>query len=172
MSFIDKCRPRIKPIPEGTKFSDWPVWLSTWFGAGLLRPAPGTLGTIAALPVGYLIVCLGGWVALALCALGLLCIGIVAADRYGKKSGEPDDQSIVVDEVIGVWIAAIPAEKFPYCWLAAFVLFRLFDITKPWPASYFDRKKRGGVDVMMDDVIAGIYAFLGVATLALLYTKS
>ncbi|MDE1152153.1 MAG: phosphatidylglycerophosphatase A [Micavibrio sp.] len=169
MAFIDKLKPRIKPVPEGFTMADWPVWLSTWFGAGRLRPAPGTIGTAAAVPVGYAITYFGGWVALALAALSMLCIGIVAADRYGKKSGEPDDQSIVIDEVVGVWIAAIPAEKNLVCWGIAFLLFRIFDIYKPWPASYYDRKKRGGIDVMMDDVVAGIYAFCGVAVAGLYY---
>jgi len=166
-----KFSPAIKPLPPETHMSDWFVWLSTWFGSGRLRPAPGTMGTIAALPFGFAISHYFGWPALALAALALLLVGIVAADRYGKKSGEPDDQSIVVDEVVGVWIAAIPAENYPYCWLAAFLLFRLFDIYKPWPASRYDRLKRGGVDVMLDDVIAGIYAFFGVATLALVFIK-
>jgi len=167
MSFANKLKPRIKPIPEGLTARDWPVWVATWFGSGRLRPAPGTIGTAAALPFGYAITYFGGWPALALSALAMLLIGIVAADRYGKKSGEPDDQSIVVDEVVGVWIAAIPAERNLICWGIAFLLFRIFDIYKPWPASYYDRKKRGGYDVMMDDVVAGIYALCGVATAAL-----
>ena len=70
---------------------------------------------------------------------------------------------------MGVWIAALPAGINPDLWIAAFVLFRLFDIYKPWPASYFDKRGRGGFDVMMDDVVAGAFAFLGVASLALLY---
>lgn len=172
MSMLQKLAPGLKPLPPETAMCDWFVWLATWFGAGRLRPAPGTIGTIAALPVGYLISYFFGWVVLALSALALLLIGIVAADRYGKKSGEPDDQSIVIDEVVGVWIAAIPAENYMSCWIAAFVLFRLFDIYKPWPASRYDRLKRGGIDVMLDDVIAGLYAFMGVATIALLYVKN
>jgi phosphatidylglycerophosphatase A len=147
-------------------FSNIPVLLATWFGAGLLRPAPGTMGSLAAIPFGYAIVMLSGQVALAIAAAVLLIIGTIAAGRYGKKSGVVDDQSIVVDEVAGMWIAAIPAGKHLWLWLVAFFLFRLFDIWKPWPASFFDNRSKGGFDVMMDDVVAGIYALLGVSIAA------
>jgi phosphatidylglycerophosphatase A len=108
-----------------------------------------------------------GQTGLAIAAAVLLVIGTLAAGRYGKKSGVTDDQSIVVDEVVGMWIAAIPAGKHLLLWLAAFFLFRLFDIWKPWPASFFDNRSKGGFDVMMDDVVAGIYALLGVSIAAI-----
>lgn len=160
--------PHIRPLPAGARMSDASVLIATWFGSGRLRPAPGTLGSLAALPFGYLISVNGGIGGLLLITLAVLIIGTFAATRYGEKSGEKDDQSIVVDEVVGLWIAGLPAEGNLYLWLAAFFLFRLFDVIKPWPASFFDKRGGGGFDVMMDDVIAGIYAFLGVATLALL----
>ncbi|MCE9507010.1 MAG: phosphatidylglycerophosphatase A [Alphaproteobacteria bacterium] len=147
-------------------FRSVPVLLATWFGAGLLRPAPGTMGSLAAIPFGYAIVMFLGQTALAIAAALLLIIGTFAAGRYGKKSGVVDDQSIVIDEVAGMWIAAIPAGKHLLLWLAAFLLFRLFDIWKPWPASFFDNRSKGGFDVMMDDVVAGIYALLGVSIAA------
>jgi len=137
--------------------------IATWFGSGLLRPAPGTIGTLAGLPFGYALAFFCGVKILALAALLLLIIGTFAANKYGKKSGTIDDQSIVVDEVVGLWIAALPAGTDPILWAAAFLLFRLFDITKPWPASIFDNRSRHGFDVMMDDVVAGIYALCGVA---------
>lgn len=166
MSFIQKMKPAIRPLPPGSTFKDWDVLISTWFGVGLLRPAPGTLGSLAAIPVGYAIAYFGGFIALAIAAVLLFVIGTLAADRYGKKSGVKDDQCIVVDEVIGLWIAAIPAETNIHFWCAAFVLFRIFDIYKPWPASYFDKRAGSGFDVLMDDVVAGIYAMMGVALLA------
>lgn len=163
---IGKLKPSIRPLPKGARLSDIPVLLATWFGAGLLRPAPGTIGSLAAIPFGYAIVMLSGQVALAIAAALLLIIGTLAAHRYGKKSGVADDQSIVIDEVAGMWIAAIPAGKNLLLWLLAFFLFRLFDIWKPWPASYFDNRSRNGFDVMMDDVVAGVYALLGVSIAA------
>lgn len=166
MSFMSKIKPHKKPVPSGLSFKNPPVWIATWFGSGLLRPAPGTLGTLAAVPFGFAIQYLFGYLALAAAAVIMLAIGTRAADIYGRASGEKDDQSIVVDEVVGLWIAAIPAENDISLWILAVILFRLFDIYKPWPASYFDKRAGSGFDVMMDDVIAGIYAFIGVATAA------
>lgn len=156
----------IKPLPEGTTATNPHVMLATWFGVGRLRPAPGTLGTLAAVPLGYAIAYFSGIIGLILAAILLLVLGSMASTYYGRKSGEKDDQSIVVDEVVGMWIAAIPAGTHPDLWATAFILFRLFDIYKPWPASFFDKRAGSGLDVMLDDVIAGIYALLGVAASA------
>jgi len=153
----------LEPLPPETKLSDVRAVLATWFGAGLVRPAPGTVGTFAGLPFGYLVMCQFGHLGLAIAALALLVIATPAATWYGKRSGTVDDQSIVVDEVVGVWIAAIFAQNTLFHWLLAALLFRLFDIWKPWPASFFDNNSKSGFYVMMDDVVAGIYAMLGVA---------
>jgi len=137
-AWLKTLKPRIKELHPEMSLRQWHVWLSTWFGSGLLRPAPGTMGSIAAIPFGWVIAVNMGPIGLALAALSLLLIGTVAADRFGKKTGAVDDQSIVVDEVVGMWIAAIPAGGDWQVWLTALILFRLFDIYKPWPASYFD----------------------------------
>lgn len=157
---------RIKPLPDGVSPTNPHVLLATWFGIGRLRPAPGTLGSLAAVPLGFVIAYFTGIIGLILASVLLMVLGSMASNYYGRKSGEKDDQSIVVDEVVGMWIAAIPAGTHPDLWVTAFILFRLFDIYKPWPASFFDKRAGSGFDVMMDDVIAGIYAFLGVAASA------
>ena len=157
----------LKPLPEGMNASSPTALVATWFGVGRLRPAPGTLGTLAAAPFGFVIMAAGGPLSLLICALVLLWVGSTAAQHYGQKSGSVDDQSVVVDEVVGFWLAALPAATVPALWLLAFLLFRFFDIYKPWPASYFDNRKKGGFDVMMDDVVAGVFAMGGVALLAL-----
>ncbi|HRJ66045.1 MAG TPA: phosphatidylglycerophosphatase A, partial [Alphaproteobacteria bacterium] len=92
----------IRPLPEGTVMNNPHVLIATWFGAGRLRPAPGTMGTLAAIPFGYGIAYVSGIVGLALAALLLLVVGTLAANYYGQKSGEKDDQTIVVDEVVGM----------------------------------------------------------------------
>lgn len=163
---VPKKRFRMEPLPADTQLSNPHVLLATWGGVGRLRPAPGTLGTLAALPFGYVIAYFTGLIGLALAAALLLWLGTLAASYYGRKSGQKDDQSIVVDEAVGIWIAAIPAATHPDLWLVAFFLFRIFDIYKPWPASFFDKRAGSGFDVMMDDVVAGLYAFLGVAACA------
>lgn len=156
----------LRPLPQGAAMNQPHVVIATWFGVGRMRPAPGTLGTLAAIPFGYGIAYVSGIVGLALAAVLLLVVGTIAANDYGRKSGEKDDQTIVVDEVVGMWIAAIPAALHIDLWLVAFLLFRLFDIYKPWPASFFDKRAGSGFDVMMDDVVAGVYAALGVAACA------
>lgn len=163
----DKLKPGIRPLPEGMTMRHPHALIATWFGSGRLRPAPGTIGTLAAMPFGYVICLASGEAGLAIAALLALIIGAFSADAYGKKSGTVDDQSIVIDEVAGIWIAALPAGGNFYLWILAFFLFRLFDVWKPWPASFFDNRSKGGFDVMMDDVVAGIYALLGVSVAAL-----
>lgn len=159
-------KPGLRPLPAGLAFKDPHVLVATWFGAGRIKPASGTIGSLAAIPAGAFIAYFGGYFTLAIAAALLLWIGTMAAAKYGAASGQKDDQAIVVDEVVGLWIAAIPAQSSGGLWLLAFVLFRLFDIYKPWPASYFDKRAGSALDVMLDDVIAGLYAFIGVAASA------
>lgn len=167
-TFLQKLKPSIRPLPPGLNRTDLITLLATGLGSGRLRPGSGTWGSIAALPLGYLIASYFGMIALGIAALALLAAGTWAAHHYGLKSGQKDDQAIVIDEVVGMWIAAIPAETDIRLWFYAFLLFRFFDIVKPWPASYFDNRAGHGFDVMMDDVVAGICALMGVATIALL----
>lgn len=132
--------------------------LATWFGVGLVPIAPGTFGSLAALPLGLVIVGLFGWVGLAVASVVLYLIGILVVGRYMARTGRSDPKEVVIDEVAGqlLPLLAAPVEFLP--WLTAFVLFRIFDILKPWPCSYFDRKHHGGFGVMTDDIAAGAYA--------------
>ena len=149
----------------------WPQglggWLAVWFGAGLAPVAPGTAGSIAAVPAGMAILWAGGawgWLWLGLAALLLLPAGAWAAARHDRQTGGHDASEIVVDEVAGQWIAMMPVAPITVLgtvwWqlLLAFVLFRLFDIAKPWPVGWIDRQTAGGWGVMADDVAAGLYA--------------
>ena len=141
-------------------FKDPAIWLATWFGCGLMRPAPGTWGTLGGLPIGVLIYAMGGWVALSIAVVLVSLVGYWAAGRFETQTGEHDNGAIVIDEVAGVWIALIPAGlSIPYV-IAAFLLFRFFDILKPWPVSWADKKLPGALGVMVDDIIAGIFAAL------------
>lgn len=137
-------------------------WLAVWFGAGLSPVAPGTMGSIAALPPGLLILWLAGpsgWLWLAIAAAVLFPVGVWAANRHDTATGGHDSSEIVVDEVVGQWLALLPA-VWPVWWhiLLAFVLFRLFDVLKPWPVGWVDRQVSGGWGVMLDDVLAGLWA--------------
>jgi len=140
--------------------SDIRILLATWFGAGYAPAAPGTFGSLFALPVGWALASEGGVYALALGAIGISAIGVWAADAYMAQAGEHDPGPVVIDEVAGQWLAMLPMAAM-LTWQAvaiAFVLFRLFDIWKPWPISWADRNIDGGLGVMVDDIMAGIAA--------------
>ncbi|HKW53658.1 MAG TPA: phosphatidylglycerophosphatase A [Stellaceae bacterium] len=132
--------------------------LATWFGAGLLPWAPGTWGSLAALPFAWAIATLLGPAALVVAAAIMFVIGWWAAARVGRASGIADEGSIVIDEVAGQWLTLAVVRPSPATYLLGFLLFRLFDITKPWPARTAERTIPGGLGVMADDIVAGIYA--------------
>jgi phosphatidylglycerophosphatase A len=133
-------------------------WLALGFGAGLAPFAQGTFGSLVAivpwifmrgivLPVWGLVLIVG------------FAIGVWACGESGRRIGVSDHRALVWDEFIGQWIALLPALFAPW-WavLAGFVLFRFFDVLKPWPIRWLDRRVKGGIGVMIDDVVAGIFA--------------
>lgn len=134
--------------------------LATWFGSGLLPKAPGTWGSLAALPFAWVIQTAGGQIALLVAAGIAFLVGIWAAERMAREIGIKDPGIVVIDEVAGQWLALAFAPLSIWTYVAGFVLFRIADITKPWPASLADRRVQGGLGIMLDDVIAGLYAGL------------
>ena len=133
------------------------VLLATWFGAGLLPKAPGTWGSLAALPFAWLIAWAGGWPALALAIVLVSLVGWWAADRYIIQVGHEDPGQVVIDEVAGQWLVLLLTPPDIVSYAVGFALFRLFDITKPWPAGWADRAVKGGLGTMLDDLLAGAY---------------
>lgn len=132
--------------------------LATWFGAGLLPRAPGTWGSLAALPFAWVIAELFGQAALLIAAAVVFFVGWWAAEQVGRASGVGDEGSIVIDEVAGQWLTLAVAPPTAVAYVLGFLLFRLFDITKPWPASTAERRLPGGLGVMADDIVAAVYA--------------
>lgn len=136
------------------------IFLS-FFGAGLSKYAPGTMGTLAALPFGFLILHFLGATTLFLSAILLTVISIKEVDKYEAEGGEHDDRRIVMDEVVGTFIALSMTATMDSIWLQAvlvFVFFRILDIKKPSIIGLAERKLRGGNAVMLDDVLAGFFA--------------
>jgi len=134
--------------------------ISTWFYIGKSRYAPGTVGSIAALPLVYLLHSyLGTW-SVVLFAILVSLIGVVAAEKFSKAIGIHDPGMIVVDEVVGQTITLIFAGINLYLYLVGFVLFRILDITKPWPVGWADKKISGGLGIMLDDILAGVIAMI------------
>jgi len=138
----------------------------TFFGAGLSPKAPGTVGTLAALPVGLLILFYLGMETLFLITITVSIIGIFEINKYEKSTGIHDHQQIVIDEAVGMWlslmIAISTANQLSYSYsvliaiVLSFLSFRLFDIWKPSTIGRIDRDIEGGLGVMGDDILAGI----------------
>ena len=148
----------------------------SFFGAGLLRPASGTWGSLAALPAAWALHALAGPGGLIVATAALYGIGVSMTAQETAASEDHDPSWIVIDEVVGQWIALFPVSLGAYSagvdalrlWpgiVAAFVFFRLFDIWKPWLVGRADRRG-DATGVMLDDVFAGIMAALGVMALA------
>jgi phosphatidylglycerophosphatase A len=141
----------------------WARVTATFFGAGKLRPGPGTWGSLAGLAVWCIIAgfITPGWQTAL--ALGGACIitavGIPAATRVAREMGKEDPSCIVVDEVAGQWIALAGVPLHWKTVLAAFILFRAFDIMKPPPIRQLERLPQG-FGIMLDDIGAGIYALV------------
>ena len=132
--------------------------LATWFGAGKLPVAPGSWGSLAALPFAWGLVWFGGPLALLAGAVAVFGVGIWASGRIIQAGGAKDPGEIVIDEVAGQWLSLVAAPLDPLAYAAGFALFRIFDIFKPWPAGWIDAKLGGGVGIMLDDIVAGAYA--------------
>jgi phosphatidylglycerophosphatase A len=143
-------------------------WLACGFGSGLAPVAQGTFGSLAAI-LPWLLLRQLSWPLNVLVIVIGFAIGVWACDIAGRKLGVDDHRSLVWDEFIGQWIALLPALLAPW-WavVLGFALFRLFDVWKPWPIRYLDRHLKGGLGVMVDDVVAGVFAAL-VLKLVLVY---
>lgn len=152
--------------------------VAIFFGVGLLRPAPGTWASLVALPLGWAIAVLGGPWAFTLAALLAVALCYWAASKELPRHNDVDPSEFVIDEVAGQWIALLPViigaahVGAPFLalwpgWVAAFLLFRLFDIWKPGPIGWADRQG-GPLGLTLDDALAGVFAAVGVALLAAL----
>jgi phosphatidylglycerophosphatase A len=134
--------------------------IATAGGTGLLPWAPGTWASLAALPCAWAISALAGHAALAAAALLVFALGCWAAAAVARASGDNDPGLIVVDEVAAQWLVLVAAPLDWRAYLAAFLLFRVFDIAKPWPVRAIERRVAGGLGIMLDDVAAALYAVL------------
>jgi phosphatidylglycerophosphatase A len=153
------------------------AWLiATVGGVGHLRPAPGTWGSLAALPMAWLIHVIGGFPLLAVAVIASFLTGWWATGVMTRNARDHDPSEIVIDEVVGQFVALLPLSYSAWSmgldisvlwpgWIAAFLLFRLFDIAKPGPVGWADRRP-DALGVMLDDVIAGVFGAIGVVVLA------
>ena len=129
------------------------------FGSGLAPKAPGTFGTLIGFPLFWLIFNYSFSTQLMIIAV-LFLFGIYVCDKTGKDLGVSDHGAMVWDEIVAIMLVLAFAPNTWLGWLVAFLLFRLFDIWKPYPICYFDAKLKNGFGVMFDDLLAAIYAIL------------
>ncbi|AHK79199.1 phosphatidylglycerophosphatase [Ectothiorhodospira haloalkaliphila] len=140
-------------------------FLAFGFGSGLSPKAPGTAGTVAAIPIFLLLQGLPLWAYLLITAL-VVAVGIWICGESSRRLGVHDHPGIVWDEIAGFLITMIAAPAGWIWILVGFLLFRLFDILKPWPIGWLDKHLEGGTGIMLDDVLAGIYALIVLQALA------
>ncbi|HET7610435.1 MAG TPA: phosphatidylglycerophosphatase A [Rhodanobacteraceae bacterium] len=161
--------PPLAPPQRRALLSHPAGWIATALGAGLSPKAPGTVGSaVALLPWWFLLRGLPvAWYA-AVLVVGF-ALGVWACGVAGKRLGVQDHGALVWDEVVAMWLTLLAAPRGWPWMVAGFALFRLFDIWKPWPVRWADRRVHGGLGVMLDDVLAGLYALvvLQLAALAL-----
>ncbi len=157
-------------IPDlNSKVLSSPIhFLAFGFGSGLVPFAPGTFGTLAAIPL-YLFIQALSLPTYLLIVVIVSLVGIWICDKSSKLLGVHDHSGIVWDEFAGYFVTMIAAPK-GWLWIfVGFALFRLFDIWKPWPISILDKKVGGGFGIMIDDLLAGIFALVCLQLLAVLY---
>ena len=157
----------ITPLPEGRSLREPMTAIVTFGGVGLLPLAPGSWGSLAALPFAWLISSVGGWIALLIAAAIVSAVGWRAADRYVTATGRADPPEIVIDEVAAQWLALVVVPLTLTGYIAAFLMFRLLDTLKPWPASWADNHLEGGAGVMLDDLFAGAYSLVALGVFRL-----
>lgn len=148
--------------------------IATWFGSGLAPVASGTFGSLAALPFVWLLMQLPLSLALSLGTF-LFFLGVATSRVLGQRMTEPDHGAIVVDEVVGMLLAVLLPSGLLAGWapnyvflIGGFIGFRVYDILKPWPVSYIDRRWKNAWGVMLDDVLAGLMAAAIVAMTVIL----
>ncbi len=170
---LDRIR-RVKHAPEGhlppplTLADRLALAIATGLGAGYSPVASGTAGTLVAIPLYWALAQLPAW-QLLLSTVAFIAIAVWAADRAGAYYGASDDGHIVSDEIAGYLITMALVAPTPKALIAGFLFFRLFDIVKPWPASWFDKRMHNGLGNVMDDVAAAVYARIGVGLLVWLW---
>lgn len=150
---------RIRPLPAPLKPWSFAALVATWFHSGRIAPASGTWGSLAALPFVLTIWFYSGSIGLLAFTVLTFAVGMVAIPPYAKAVGDKDPSEVVIDEVVGMGMTFLPLTGLnPWVILFGFAIFRIVDATKPGLVGWCDRQLKGAWGVMMDDVVAGVFA--------------
>jgi len=151
------------PLPQGERVKK-PLWwyIATWFGVGTARTASGTMGSLAALPLAFVVQTAFGSFALLVTSLGLFVVGWWAAGKFLQNRPDQggDPKQVVIDEVAGQCLVLSVLYPTWQSYLVGFLLFRVFDVIKPWPVCWADKNVKGAVGVMFDDFLAAMYPII------------
>lgn len=141
--------------------------LSSWFGAGLIPAAPGTFGTLAAIPVVVVIKYLG-WAAECIFLIIIIPFALWSSHAAHMLLGKDDPSEVVIDEATGFCLSVflLPLTFLNLC--LGFLIFRIFDILKPFPINVIDKRIKGGAGIVLDDIVAGVFAYIGVRIILVL----
>ena len=149
----------LTPVDARAIFTNPVHWLAFGFGSGLAPKAPGTFGTLAALPVYLVVVYTPIAYVYEVVLVLFTLLGFWLCGKTARDLGVHDHPGIVWDEIVG-FLITMYLVPIGWVWiLTGFILFRVFDVLKPWPIHLLDRKVSGGLGIMLDDIIAGIYAW-------------
>lgn len=149
-----------KPIKFSSVLADPVIFLAFGFGSGLSPVAPGTFGTLVAFPLYWALSGIMSKEVFLGVVFAFYVIGIYFCEKAGKFSGEADHSGIVWDEIVAMLLILVLVPQSFWSFSMAFVIFRFFDIIKPWPIYIFDQKFKNGFGVMFDDLLAAIYTLV------------
>lgn len=145
-------------LPDGLPLRHPASLVATWFGVGLMPVASGTWGSLAALPLGWVVDLYAGRIGLLVATAITAAVGIWAAGVVVSRGGARDPGLIVIDEVAGMLLTLVASPLTWWGFAIAFLVFRVADIIKPFPANWCDANVHGGLGVMLDDLVAAIHA--------------
>lgn len=159
---MPKLKLRPGPLPAGISTLHPAVIVATWLWSGRMPMAAGTWGSLAALPFAWVIQTYYGLAGMVVALIAITLAGIWASNVMVERGDVRDPGFIVVDEVAGMFLTLLAAPRVWWAYLLGFLLFRVADIVKPFPANWCDANIHGGLGVMLDDLVAAIYSAIAV----------
>tara|TARA_Y100000389_G_scaffold201396_1_gene244026 strand:+ start:2812 stop:3303 length:492 start_codon:yes stop_codon:yes gene_type:complete len=159
-----------KPTQRLTRIviSDPVHFFAFGFGVGLIKFAPGTFGSILGVILFWLTIDFGIYIQLGITVIASLA-GVWICGESARRIGLHDHKGIVWDEIVGMYLTLLAATFSIFGWVVAFICFRLIDILKPWPINLIDKKIKGGIGIMLDDLVAALYSIIMLISIKVIF---